>query len=76
MACAAKRPATLLAALQINGEKSLFSPDFISPTIKTLFRRGGLRVSPVETYFIESVYRSDPKQYAADEQILQFSVSL
>jgi len=70
-----KRPATLSSALQINGEDSLFSPDFVSPTLKALFTLNNIAVKPVQTYFLDSVYRPDPKQYYPDEQILQFTLA-
>ena len=69
-------PATLGAALQVTGEGSRFAPDFIGCTIAAAFEDllGKVDVS-YETYFVDSTYRPNPKDYFPDEQLLQFSIT-
>ena len=68
------RPATLGSSLQITGEGSRFSPDFISPTIAAMFEEElGLRVE-YEGYFVDEEYRPNPKDFFPDEQLLQFTL--
>jgi len=69
-----KRPVTLGSALQITGEGSRFSPDFISPTLSAIWKTElGLNVV-YESYFVDSEYRPNPKDFFPDEQLLQFSI--
>jgi hypothetical protein len=69
-----KRPVTLGSALQITGEGSRFSPDFISPTLSAIWKTElGLNVA-YESYFVDSEYRPNPKDFFPDEQLLQFSI--
>lgn len=68
------QPATLGASLQINGEGSRFSPDFIGCSLAALWEEAGARVS-FETYFVDQEYRPNPKDYFPDEQLLQFTIS-
>lgn len=51
------QPATLTSALQINNEQSLFQPEFFAPAISQCFLAHNLSVKPVQTYFVDSVYR-------------------
>ena len=55
-------PATLGGALQITGEGSRFAPDFVGPTLAAVWERvgGGVAVS-FESYFVDPVYRPNPK---------------
>lgn len=73
------RPTTLGSSLQITGEGSRFSADFISPTIAALWedQLGGELFSKVdyEGYFVDEEYRPNPKDFFPDEQLLQFTVS-
>ena len=57
-------PSTLGGALQIIGEGSRFAPDFIGPTLAAVWERvGGDGVVAVsfESYFVDPVYRPNPK---------------
>jgi hypothetical protein len=68
--------ATLGAALQINGEGSRFSPDFVGPTLAALWEeRAGLACT-WETFFIDPVYRPNPKDYYPTEQLWQFTLRM
>jgi len=69
------RPATLGSALQITGEGSRFSPDFISPTIAAMFEEELQLKVDYEAYFVDEEYRPNPKDFFPDEQLLQFTLS-
>lgn len=69
------RPATLGAALQITGEGSRFSPEYVATTIAAMFEAFGF-VANYETYFVDNKYRENPKDFFPDEQLLQFTISL
>ena len=72
------RPATLGSSLQITGEGSRFSADFISPTIAALWEDqlgGKLSKIEFEGYFVDEEYRPNPKDFFPDEQLLQFTLS-
>jgi len=76
-------PATLGASLQITGEQSRFSPDYVGATLAALWEdavsasslegSGRLRVS-WEAFFVDNSYRSNPKDYFPDEQLYQFTL--
>mmetsp|Transcript_11526 Transcript_11526/g.17397 ORF Transcript_11526/g.17397 Transcript_11526/m.17397 type:complete len:328 (+) Transcript_11526:395-1378(+) len=68
------RPATLGASLQITGEGSRFSPDFVGTTIAALWSEAGIDVS-YESYFVDPEYRPNPKDFFPDEQLFQFTLS-
>lgn len=68
------RPATLGASLQITGEGSRFSPDYIGTTIAALWAEAGIDVS-YESYFVDPEYRPNPKDFFPDEQLFQFTLS-
>mmetsp|Transcript_22914 Transcript_22914/g.32064 ORF Transcript_22914/g.32064 Transcript_22914/m.32064 type:complete len:362 (+) Transcript_22914:154-1239(+) len=53
-------PATLGASLQITGEKSRFSPEFVGTTLAAMWESAGIKVS-YETYFVDREYRPNPK---------------
>lgn len=67
-------PATLGAALQITGEGSRFAPDYVGCTLAAVWERYGVKAT-FETYFVDPVYRPNPKDYFPDEQLYQFSLS-
>lgn len=72
-------PATLGGALQITGEGSRFSPDFVGVTLAAVFERvesekGGVTVN-IESYFVDSVYRPNPKDFFPDERFYQFTIT-
>jgi len=69
------RPATLGSALQITGEGSRFSPDFVSPTIAAMFENELQLKVDYEAYFVDEEYRPNPKDFFPDEQLLQFTLS-
>jgi hypothetical protein len=57
-------PATLGGSLQINGEGSRFAPDFIGPTLAAVWERvgrNGVVGVSFESYFVDPVYRPNPK---------------
>ncbi|GMH87067.1 hypothetical protein TrVE_jg13503 [Triparma verrucosa] len=70
-----RKPATLTSALQVNNEQSLFQPEFTAPAVSQCFLANGLNVKPVQTYFVDSVYRQDPNLFFPDEELLQFTIS-
>lgn len=53
-------PATLGASLQITGEQSRFSPDYIGPTLSAMWESAGIKAS-WEAFFVDPVYRPNPK---------------
>lgn len=68
-------PATLGAALQINGEQSRFGPDLVGPSLAALWETSvGVR-SSWETFFVDPTYRPNPKDYFPNEQLLQYTLS-
>jgi len=67
-------PATLGASLQITGEGSRFSPEFVGTTLAALWEEAGIYAS-YETYFVDPVYRPNPKDFFPDEQLLQFTLT-
>mmetsp|Transcript_24160 Transcript_24160/g.50088 ORF Transcript_24160/g.50088 Transcript_24160/m.50088 type:complete len:432 (-) Transcript_24160:125-1420(-) len=74
-------PATLGGALQITGEGSRFAPDFVGPTLAAVWERVGSvdKGSSVfvsfESYFVDPVYRPNPKDFFPDERLYQFTIS-
>lgn len=68
--------ATLGASLQITGEQSRFTPDFVGPTLAALWEDSLVSVETSwETFFVDNEYRPNPKDYFPNEQLLQFSIS-
>lgn len=71
-------PATLGGALQINGEGSRFAPDFIGPVLAAVWERvggdGAVLVS-FESYFVDPVYRPNPKDFFPNERLYQFTIT-
>ena len=67
-------PATLRASLQITGEKSRFAPEFVGATLAAMWEDAGV-FSLYETYFVDSSYRPNPKDYFPNEQWIQFTLS-
>ena len=67
-------PATLGAALQITGEQSRFAPDLVGPTLAALWEDTAGLTSTWETFFIDPVYRPNPKDYFPTEQLYQFTL--
>jgi len=71
-------PATLGGALQITGEGSRFAPDFVGPTLAAVWERvggaGGVSVS-FESYFVDPVYRPNPKDFFPNERFYQFTIA-
>ena len=68
------RPATLGASLQITGEGSRFSPDFLGCTLAAFWEKELSLVVEYETYFVDEEYRPNPKDYFPNEQLLQFTI--
>ena len=68
-------PATLGGALQITGEGSRFSPDFVGPTLAALFERVGNCAVNFESYYVDSVYRPNPKDFFPNERFYQFTIA-
>jgi hypothetical protein len=69
-----KRPATLISALTVTGEGSRFAPEFVGLALKGELERAGYSVVLLN-YFVDSVYKTDPKRYDPDEEILQLTIS-
>lgn len=67
-------PSTLGASLQITGEQSRFSPDFVGTTLSALWETVGIR-SSWETFFVDGEYRPNPKDYFPNEQLIQFTLT-
>jgi len=67
-------PASLGASLQITGEQSRFTPEFVGVTLAAMWEAAGIKVS-YETYFVDNEYRPNPKDFFPNEQLLQFSLS-
>mmetsp|Transcript_11653 Transcript_11653/g.34261 ORF Transcript_11653/g.34261 Transcript_11653/m.34261 type:complete len:417 (-) Transcript_11653:62-1312(-) len=66
-------PAVLGAALQITGEGSRFSPDFVGNTLLGLWEEAGI-IGSFESYFVDPEYRPNPKDFFPNEQLLQFTL--
>lgn len=69
-------PATLGSALQITGEGSRFAPDFVGPTLAAVWERvndGSVTVK-FESYFVDPVYRPNPKDFFPNERFYQFTI--
>lgn len=67
-------PASLGASLQITGEQSRFTPEFVGVTLAAMWEAAGIKAS-YETYFVDNEYRPNPKDFFPNEQLLQFSLS-
>lgn len=71
-------PAALGGALQITGEGSRFAPDFVGPTLAAVWERvggnGAVTVS-FESYFVDPVYRPNPKDFFPNERFYQFAIA-
>jgi len=52
---------TLGGSLQINGEGSRFYPDFVGPVLSAIWERIGRVSISYESYFVDPVYRPNPK---------------
>uniref|UniRef100_A0A7S4AYH4 Uncharacterized protein n=1 Tax=Pseudo-nitzschia australis TaxID=44445 RepID=A0A7S4AYH4_9STRA len=68
-------PAVLGASLQINGENSRFAPDFIGPSLAAIWERNGGIRSTWDVFFVDPVYRPNPKDYFPNEQLLQITLN-
>jgi len=68
-----KKPAWLTSAFQINGENSLFSPSFLSPTLSSSILSTDVSLRPVQSYFIDDTYRPNPTEFYPSSEILQFT---
>lgn len=71
-----RQPATLGASLQITGEQSRFAPDFVGPTLAALWQDVAGLSATWETYFVDSTYRPNPKDFFPDEQLYQFTLQV
>jgi hypothetical protein len=67
-------PATLGASLQITGEQSRFSPEFVGTTLAAMWKEAGV-TAKFETYFVDNEYRPNPKDFFPNEQLLQFTLT-
>lgn len=68
-------PATLGASLQITGENSRFTPDFIGTSLAAIWENCGDVKSTWDAFFIDPVYRTNPKDYFPNEQLLQITLN-
>ena len=69
-------PATLGASLQITGEQSRFSPDFVGATLAAIWEDDANGIASTwETLFVDPVYRPNPKDYFPNEQLFQFTLT-
>lgn len=66
-------PAVLSASLQITGESSRFSPDFVGSTLAAMLEER-LVASRYENYFVDPVYRPNPKDFFPNERLFQFTL--
>mmetsp|Transcript_4885 Transcript_4885/g.10769 ORF Transcript_4885/g.10769 Transcript_4885/m.10769 type:complete len:111 (+) Transcript_4885:2-334(+) len=66
-------PAVLSSALQITGEGSRFSPDFVGSTMAAVWEEAGIKAS-YESYFVDPVYRPNPKDFFPTERLIQFTL--
>ena len=66
-------PAILSGALQITGEGSRFSPDYVGQTLSAAWGAAGI-LAKEETYFVDSMYRPNPKDFFPDERLVQFTL--
>lgn len=67
-------PASLGASLQISGEQSRFTPEFVGVTLSSMWEKAGIKTS-YETYFVDNEYRPNPKDFFPNEQLLQFTLT-
>lgn len=68
-------PATLGASLQLNGENSRFAPDFVGTSLAAVWENyGGIRTT-WDVFFVDPEYRPNPKDYFANEQLLQMTLN-
>ena len=68
-------PATLGGSLQITGEGSRFSPDFVGPTLAALFERVEKCTVNFDSFFVDPVYRPNPKDYFPNERFYQYTIT-
>ena len=68
-------PSTLGASLQLTGEQSRFTPDFVGPTVAAMWEKTANLQCNWESYFVDPEYRPNPKDYFPNEQLFQFSLS-
>ncbi|KAG7365578.1 hypothetical protein IV203_038782 [Nitzschia inconspicua] len=68
-------PASLGASLQINGEQSRFGPDYVGTTLAAIWDKYAGISSSWETFFVDAVYRPNPKDYFPNEQLFQFTLT-
>lgn len=66
-------PAVLSASLQITGEQSRFSPDFVGATLAAIWEESGVSAR-YESYFVDPVYRPNPKDFFPNERLIQFTL--
>ena len=66
--------ATLRASLQLTAEQSRFTPDWLGPTLAALWQECTGAQVQWETFFVDPVYRPNPKDYFPTEQIYQFTI--
>lgn len=67
-------PASLGASLQITGEQSRFTPEFVVVMLAAMWEAAGIKVS-YETYFVDNEYQQNPKDFFPNEKLLQFSLN-
>jgi len=77
------RPTTLGASLQITGESSRFTPEWVGPMLMAMWEEelsgaggagGGEVRAQVEGYFVDGTYRPNPKDFFPEELLLQFTL--
>eukprot|EP01082_Thalassiosira_pseudonana_P014602 g13100.t1 g13100 contig70:2000-3376(-) len=82
-------PSDLGGALQITGEGSRFAPDFVGPTLAAIWERVGGSSSgsggkkrgegvvavQFESYFVDPVYRPNPKDFFPNERFYQYTIA-
>ena len=69
-----KDPITITSAMARTGENSRFSPDFIGLLVQAAFSRILPHEIVFDKYFMDSIYRSNPTEYLADEQLEMFTI--
>ena len=82
-----EQSATLGASLQLNGEGSRFAPDWLGPSLAALWEDKDMLVCTSndnskeierqvswESFFVDPVYRPNPKDYFPTEQLYQFTI--
>jgi len=77
------RPTTLGASLQITGESSRFTPEWVGPMLMAMWEEelsvgssgssSSVRAQ-VEGYFVDETYRENPKDFFPEELLLQFTL--